>query len=153
MAYCIDTSALIECWTRSYPIDVLPGLWERLDAMTRSNELVAPDEVLHELAKKEDELHKWVKQRTHMFLELDDPIQAATREILSANQLLAKDFAQRTHADPFVIAVGRVRGLPIVTQEGPGSDKRPTIPYVCRILGLRTLTILEFIREQGWTFQ
>lgn len=114
MSYCIDTSSLIECWARSYPIDLFPGLWDRLDSAARDGELIAPDEVLHELAK---------------------------------------DFAQRTHADPFVIAVARLHGMPIITQEGPGSEKRPTIPSVCRSLGIRTLTILEFVREKGWTFQ
>jgi hypothetical protein len=108
--------------------------------------------VLNELSKKQDELHTWAKQREAMFLELDGEVQAATREVLASNQLLAKDFAQRTHADPFVIAVARVRRLPIVTQEGTGSEKRPTIPYVCGGLGIRTLTVVDFIREQGWTF-
>ena len=31
MAYCFDTSALMECWTRYYPPDVFPALWERFD--------------------------------------------------------------------------------------------------------------------------
>jgi hypothetical protein len=29
MAYCFDTSVLIECWSRSYPPDVFPGLHAR----------------------------------------------------------------------------------------------------------------------------
>lgn len=153
MGYCIDTSSLMECWTRYYPIDILPGLWERLDGLIEAGELFSPDEVLHELAKKQDELHAWAKARTSMFVELDEALQIATSEVLATNKLLAKDFAQRTHADPFVIALGRVREVPIVTQEGPGSEKRPTIPYVCRSLGLRTLSIVELIREQGWVFQ
>jgi hypothetical protein len=77
---------------------------------------------------------------------------AAGISSLAAHPLLAKELAQRTHADPFVIAVGHVRGVPIITQEGPGSDKRPTIPFVCRSLGVRTLTVVEFVREQGWAF-
>jgi hypothetical protein len=87
-----------------------------------------------------------------MFLELDEAVQAATSQVLAGNQLLAKDFAQRTHADPFVIAVAQVQGIPIITQEGPGSEKRPTIPYVCKSLEVRTLTVVEFIREQRWAF-
>jgi hypothetical protein len=152
MPFCVDTSALIECWTRYYPIDLFPGLWDRLDGLVQSGELVAPDEVLHELAKKQDELHKWAKDRKDMFLELDEAVQAATSQVLAGNQLLAKDFAQRTHADPFVIAVAQVQGIPIITQEGPGSEKRPTIPYVCKSLEVRTLTVVEFIREQRWAF-
>lgn len=153
MAYCFDTSALMECWTRYYPPDVFPGLWERFDHLAKVGAIRAPDEVLRELAKKQDELHDWAKARPEIFLELDDAIQQATREILAVHPLLAKEFAQRSHADPFVIAVGVVRGIPVVTQEGPGSEKRPTIPYVCREVGVRSIGIVEFIREQGWAFR
>lgn len=152
MPHCFDTSAFLECWSRYYPIDVFPGLWARLDELAADAELLAPDEVLRELERKEDELHRWAKARPHIFLALDEPIQAATRAILASHRLLAKEFARRTHADPFVIALAQVRGLTVVTQEGPGSENRPTIPYVCTRLGVDSINIIEFIREQGWTF-
>lgn len=151
--YCFDTSSLIECWTRYYPIDVFPGLWDELDGLVTNGEIVSPRDVLTEIEKKEDGLHKWAKDRPTIFLELDEPIQTATTAILRQHPLLVKATAQRTEADPFVIAVAQVRAIPVVTQEGGGSDRRPTIPFVCNALGVRSLNIVEFIREQGWTFR
>lgn len=87
-----------------------------------------------------------------MFVELDDEIQAAAKDILRDNPLLVKQTARRTQADPFVIAVAKVRGIAVVTEERGGTPNKPKIPSVCRTLGIRTLTVVEFIREQGWTF-
>jgi len=44
--YVIDTNALIDLWRRRYPRDVFPTLWQNLEALIRSGELVAPQEVL-----------------------------------------------------------------------------------------------------------
>jgi hypothetical protein len=56
MAYCFDTSVLIECWSRSYPPDVFPGLWVKLDALIAQQEVLCADEVRVELERQEDEL-------------------------------------------------------------------------------------------------
>jgi hypothetical protein len=42
MAYCFDTSVLIECWSRSYPPDVFPGLWLKLDELIVQQEVLCP---------------------------------------------------------------------------------------------------------------
>src|ERR1022692_3687226 len=54
--YCIDTSALVDGWIRYYPPDVFPPLWTKLEDMIHAKQLIAPDEVLTELSKKEDDL-------------------------------------------------------------------------------------------------
>lgn len=84
MAYCFDTSALLQCWARYYPADVFPGLWDRLDAMIPPGELVAPDEVGREIAKQDDGLNAWVKVRPELLIPLDDEIQRATSEALES---------------------------------------------------------------------
>lgn len=90
MAYCFDTSVLIECWSRSYPPDVFPGLWDKLDELIIQQQIVCPDEVRVELARQEDELAKWVNARSHMFVALDETIQRATSEVLAQHPLLMK---------------------------------------------------------------
>jgi hypothetical protein len=37
-------------------------LWSKLEEMIRGEQLAAPDEVLRELSKKEDDLFKWAKK-------------------------------------------------------------------------------------------
>jgi hypothetical protein len=151
-AYTFDTSAFLQCWARFYPRDVFPGLWDKLAGMLDRGEIVCPDEVLRELSKQEDELYKWLKEKPAVFLELDERIQDAASAILADHPYIAKEFARRTHADPFVVAVAQVHGLAVVTQEDRGSESKPRIPYVCDDLSIPCTDVIGFIREAGWTF-
>ena len=84
MAYCIDTSAILDGWVRYYPRDVFPTLWDRLEKMIASGRLVAPDEVLRELSKNDDDLHKWALLQEGLFCPLEDDVQTTTSDILRA---------------------------------------------------------------------
>jgi hypothetical protein len=150
--YCFDTSALIECWTRYYPKDVFPGLWDKLADYAAHYAIVAPDEVRFEIEKKEDGLHEWVKGRPYLFAPLEEDVQRAAAQILGSYPALVKASARRTEADPFVIGLAQVRGIPVVTAERGGSEKTPKIPYVCGALGIRCLSVVDFIRAEGWQF-
>lgn len=152
MAYCFDTSALIECWSRSYPPDVFPGLWVKLDELVTQQEVLCPEEVRIELARQEDELAKWVKVRPQLFVPLGEDIQRATSEILGQHPLLMKATKNRNGADPFVIATAQVMGLTVVTEEKGGTDAKPKIPSVCQMLGVPCIDVLSFLRDQGWSF-
>lgn len=150
--YCFDTSALLECWSRSYPPDVFPGLWEKLNDLVAFRRIISPDEVRVELSKQEDDLKKWVDARPFMFLPLEEPLQVATAEVLREHPLLMKATKNRNGADPFVIAAAKLNGYTVVTEEQGGSDRKPKIPSVCRALGVPCIDVLRFLREQGWTF-
>jgi hypothetical protein len=132
MAYCFDTSVLIGCWARSYPPDVFPGLWIKLDELITQQQVLCPDEVRVELARQEDELAKWINARSHMFVPLDDAIQRATSEILARHPLLMKATKNRNGADPFVIATARVRSLTVVTEEKVEPRPSPGFPRYAR---------------------
>jgi hypothetical protein len=153
IAYCFDTSSLIECWSRSYPPDVFPGLWSKLEHKIALGGMVCPDEVRVELARQDDALAKWAAARPYLFVALDNAIQVATSEILAAHPMLMKATKNRNGADPFVIATARVRDLIVVTEERGGTDQKPKIPSVCRALGVPCIDVLRFIRDQGWSFE
>lgn len=152
MAYCFDTSSLIECWTRSYPPDIFPGLWDKLGDLVTYAQVVCPEEVRIELIRQDDGLAEWTAARPHLFVPLDDSIQRATREVLRAHPLLMKATKNRNGADPFVIATAQVRRLTVVTEEQGGSAAKPKIPTVCGALGVPCIDVLAFLREQGWSF-
>jgi len=151
-AYCFDTSAFIQCWTRHYPPDLFPGMWEKLNTIAVQNVIVSPEEVRYEIEKKEDRLHEWVKARAYLFAPLDEEVQKAAQSVLASYPLLVKATAQRTQADPFVIALAQVNTIPVVSEERGGSANKPKIPYVCNALGIPCMTVVEFIRSQGWQF-
>ncbi len=152
IAYCFDTSALIECWSRSYPPDVFPGLWRKLEVSIAHKTVLCPDEVRIELARQDDALADWVDAHPYLFVPLDAAIQVATSEVLAAHPMLMKATKNRNGADPFVIALARVRGLIVVTEERGGTTAKPKIPSVCAALGVRCMSLLGFIRAQGWKF-
>jgi predicted nucleic acid-binding protein len=152
MAYCFDTSALIECWSRSYPPDVFPGVWLKMDELVSQQQVLCAEEVRGELAKQEDDLATWVNARPQMFVPLDEAIQRATSEILMQHQLLMKSTKNRNGADPFVIATARVKSLTVVTEEKGGTAAKPKIPSVCQALGVPCVNVLSFLRDQGWSF-
>ena len=151
--YCIDTSALVDGWVRYYPPDVFPTLWTRLEEMARSGRIVAPDEVMKELSRKDDDLFNWARLNENLFIPLDTAIQMATQEILAAFPRLVDSERDRSTADPFVIAVARVHRYCVVTGEkSAGTATRPKIPNVCGHFGIRYVNMLAFMREQKWQF-
>ena len=151
MSYCIDTSSLIAAWQERYPIENFPAFWVRMDALIVAGRLIAPVDVLHETKKRSDELHTWLKIRRAMFRELDDAVQIEAAQVLAQFPRLVGERKFRTSADPFVIALARVEGLQLVTDEKPtGSMSRPNIPDVCNELGLAAIGILELIRREKW---
>jgi len=149
--YCIDTSSLIAAWQERYPIENFPAFWVRLDALIAAGRLIAPREVLEETKKRSDELHAWLKARKAMFRELDDENQIEVSAILAQFPRLVGEKKMRTSADPFVIALARVEGIQLVTDEKPtGSLTRPHIPDVCNELGMTAIGLLQLIQTEKW---
>ena len=152
MSHCIDTSALLEAWVRRYPHDVFPGLWAHIEVLAAREELRAPDEVLQELQVKDDDLAKWAKQRDGLFVPLEPAVMTGVREVLDAFPRLVGTLKRRNRADAFVIALAKLDGLTVVTEERGGTSDRPRIPLICEHFAVPCINTLEFIRETGLTF-
>lgn len=151
--YSLDTSAVLDGWRRYYPPDVFPPLWEKLEELIQTGHLRSPDEVREELEKKDDEVWRWARNQSGLFDPLDEELQVATVEILAEFPRLVDTRRGRGQADPFVIAHARLNGHTLVTGERrPGTEAKPTIPYVCRHYKVRYLDLLGLMREKGWTF-
>jgi len=115
--------------------------------------LIASEEVLRELEKKADDLHAWARQHDHMFAPTDAEIQGAVRAILARPELylLVDSHKNRSWSDPFVIALAKLRGCVVVSQEFPTNNPtNPKIPDACRHLGIRCISLLDLILEEGW---
>ncbi len=56
-----------------YLPDVFPFLWTRLERLIDIGELVASEEVLFELEKRDDQVYEWAKEpRAVMFVPIDE---------------------------------------------------------------------------------
>lgn len=154
MRFSIDTSAILDGWRRHYPREAFPGLWDHLEALIRSGDLRASDEVKHELEKKDDDALAWALEQDRFFVPMDDDIQDAVSAILRDHPRLIDTRRGRSGADPFVIALAKVRGSAVITGETPsGSLNRPKIPDVCRAIGVEPIGLLDLIRREGWVFR
>jgi hypothetical protein len=155
LPYSIDTSGLIDGWKRRYPPDVFPGIWENVADLINAEELFAPEEVLHELEIGADDLHEWANLHAQLFVPLDEEIQQAVTDVLAARPTWIPTDRSRNMADPFVVAVARVKACPVVSAEAWTNSPLPErvrIPNVCDGLGIRHMTFLEMMRELGWVF-
>jgi Domain of unknown function (DUF4411) len=151
MPYSVDTSAFLDAWVRYYPLDVFPGMWQQMDRAAKNGTLLASDEVLRELEKKDDGAHEWVKTRPEMLVKLDMEIEVHVSDIMRRYPRLVDTKKGRSVGDPFVIAVAQARKLTVITGENAtGKVEVPRTPDVCADLGIRWVRIIDFFREQKW---
>ena len=47
MKYSIDTSSILDAWTRYYPPDVMPGLWKQLEELIDNGQLILLCQINH----------------------------------------------------------------------------------------------------------
>lgn len=152
--YSIDTSAILDGWVRNYPPDVFPPAWIKLGKLITEGILIATEEVLFDLKRKDDDVYKWAYEHRQMFIPIDEEIQKVVKDILLKHKKLIDTRKNRSGSDPFVIALAKIKDCNVITGEKPtNSIDRPNIPDVCNALGIRWLSMLELFREQGWRFQ
>jgi hypothetical protein len=151
--YVFDTSSLIGAWVRAYPPDTFPVVWDRMDGLATSGDLLVPEEVYEELKAQDDDLLAWVKQRSDaVVIPTSRAVMLEARAVLADHEGLTKAGTGRGKADPFVIALAKLTSCPLVTQEQGGSVTKPRIPFVCRARGVTCMSVLEVIRAEGWRF-
>jgi Domain of unknown function (DUF4411) len=120
---CIDTSALIAAWYERYKPNRFPKLWDQFDQLVTDGRLVSSTLVLRECNKqRSEELHEWLKPREAMFIAPDEAVQQQVDHIVNTYTALVSAGKEKFQADPFVIALAKVSGYTIITEEtGIGS--------------------------------
>lgn len=150
VTYSLDTSALIEPWTRRYPPDVFPGVWSWLEARISIGEVRAIDEVRTELERQDDALLAWCRVQANLFAVPDDAVQSALVDVLRKFPTMADHERDRSVADPWVVAHALAKGLTLVTYEQMGKQARPKIPNACAHFGIRVASMVDLLRETGF---
>ncbi len=158
--YIIDTSSLIRL-NKEYPIDVFPSIWSGLEALAKSDRLIAPREVLNEIVRRDDKLKVWAKTQKRMFKEPTASQTKLVKDLLSKYpSIVAVD--KLYSADPWVIALtlemanDPQRTLMIVKRivvtEERLRGNRITIPFICNQYSIDAIDIVEMFRTEGWKF-
>ncbi len=153
MIFCLDTSAWLDGWVRDYPNEVFPSLWTKLAECVAEGRVRCSEEVYIELAKKDDGIHRWLKQHKQAIVPIDEEIQRIVVELLVQHPRLVDTHRQRSQADPFVIATAESLGAVVVTGEkARGKLDIPKIPDVCGERKINCISFLQMLRELGWKF-
>lgn len=151
MKWCFDTSALIEPWVRLYPPDIFGMVWEKLEELIAEGEIVAPHDVLLELAKQKDDLHAWASTQPDFFVEPDREVMETFSEIVNSYPGFMKVNSTKSGADPFVVATAEVHKLPVVTYETHAKkDNAPKIPNVCHHRDIPVAQLVDVLRTSGF---
>ncbi len=156
--YSLDTSTLMDWQARFYPPDVFVGLRTRIEALIAVGRLQAPQLAAEELdAIGTPALKSWAKGQSGLFVPLEPAMQLEAAEIQARYPELADVRSGHESADPWVIALARLRGWTVVSQETSVNEKRKPpksyyIPDVCRELGVPCINLLGLMRKESWTF-
>lgn len=142
---------------RFYPVDVFGSVVAQVDALIAANRFFAPALVKEELAVVgTGDLNAWARARPAIFVPTVDLLVEA-QAIQNAFPGLRDPKAEFEEADAYVVALARIRGGIVVTQETPASEKRNPkrthfIPDVCREIGIPCFNLLGMMRRESWTF-
>ncbi|WP_237107248.1 DUF4411 family protein [Nonomuraea sp. MG754425] len=151
----MDTSALIDGLERYYPEENFPGLWIKIEELVDSGRFFCSEEVWQEARVYAAPVHDWCDRVgfSPLVVPTDLMIVQETQVILGNHPLLTKSMKNKNRADPFVIALAKLKGAIVVTGEGSdGTATRPKIPYICDLLNIRCVKLLDIIKMEHWRF-
>lgn len=151
--YIFDANCFIEPWNKFYSYEFFAPFWDEfIKDSCAKGQILVQREIYDEILKKDDELNAWVKKLNIEIIETDASITRSVAEINNEFPKLIKEVKGRSMADPFVIALARREGATVVTLEDTGSDVKPKIPYVCKMLKVRCINLYDFLKESETKF-
>jgi hypothetical protein len=161
ICYCIDSSSLIDLG-RKNPIDVYPGVWEKLSGLIEEGRLISCTEVYKELIRGDDNVGRWTKKHRHMFRRLDASQVRIVHEIVAKHPAVVDHTKEHADADVFLVTLAlagnRTRAETmwpmehvVVTEERMKKPK-VNVPSVCASYNVDFCNVLEMFRREKWTF-
>jgi hypothetical protein len=143
---------------RFYPLDIFVALNQRIEGLIAAGNCAAVDLVEEELrAVGTPDLKAWAGAHQALFVPLDPTVQIEGAAIEAKYPDLMDLKGGYQSADAYVIALARLRGGIVVSQETSATEKRNPgkdhyIPDVCRDLGVPCVNLLGLMRRERWTF-
>ncbi len=154
--YSVDTSALIDGLERFYFEATFPGIWENIADLIAAGRFFISEEVWEEVKKRDAVVKEWCERDVSgkLIVPTDGVITSEVRRILKDNERMVMSLKGRNRADPFVVAVARIKGATAVTGEGDdGNEKHPKIPYVCSKISVPCIRFTDLIKNEEWVLR
>ncbi len=156
--YSLDTNVLMDWQARFYPLDVFASLNQRIEGLIANGDCRAVDIVAEEIrAVGTPDLKTWTKAHSVLFVPLAPEVQVEGATIEAKYPDLMDLKGGHQSADAYVIALAKLSGGVVVSQETSASEKRSPIkdhyiPDVCRDLGVPCINLLGLMRREKWSF-
>lgn len=156
MIYVIDTNSL-GVLKNYYPV-TFASLWDEINSMVATGELVSVEEAYSEATRRLDSQHmlQWIEANKHIFASPTEEEMVEVANIFAVNhfrQLVSEDVLLRGGfvADPWLIARAKVLGGCVITEEKlkPNAAK---IPNVCQHFGVHCVNIEDLLAQKGWRY-
>ena len=149
-SYSIDTNAILTAWNETYRPANFEGFWKRLEALIAAGRAFVTEEVVRELAKKDDDACAWTKAQTQFSVELEDEQISLVKALATDFPVLAKERFGRMRADGFVIGLAKWKGLTVVTAENRRGPEK--MPNICEAVGVQCFSLADLISAENWKF-
>ena len=152
--YVFDSGPLMQLF-RHFDPDVFPHLWEDFDRLVASGRIVSVREVHREIRGPEN-LIEWAEQNKAVFHAPDSAQTEFVQNLFGsrhAQKLVRKKkiLEGGGAADPFVIALAKVKGGCVVTAEAD-KPNAPCIPAFCKGFDIPFMNLSQFMKAEGWEF-
>lgn len=159
--YLLDTNIFIQPHRESYPLDVFPSFWEKINELAKKGNIISIDKVKKEIydnSSHEDELCDWCTTNLNndFFVDTSICIDSYIEITKWANSKSSHyttnaiaEFLQTDLADPWLIAYAKENNVVIVTYEksDPLSKRRIKIPEPCKHFNVEYVSLIEMFRQ------
>lgn len=147
--YIIDTSSILsQKADEPHRRSVYSTLWQYIDEMVRSKEIVICSEIEDEV--EDDDLKQWLQRNSCTILSVDTVVQQYVTKIVNEHPELLSFSNMKSSGDAFLIATAMKYQIAVITEENKDSPKK--IPKICEAYNIPCYNVTELADEEGWTF-
>lgn len=155
--YCLDANAFIEPWNKYFSIQRCADYWEILNDLGVKGIVFCPDQVKREIDKADDGLKEWLNSKPYFIRAETEEVQKNVRKILAQFPQLISVGANRSMADPWVVAHAMSDSAIVVSKEYAINTtqkiSRVKIPDVCSHFKITCINDFQFIDRIGIKFK
>ena len=138
------------------PRDIFEGVWSKLDDYVRCKRILVHRMVAYEVAEKgdyKDDANLWIQTiPDELIVDIDDAQGAFIDKMASEHKHIAWRLSNPEYsksADPFIVALGKVSGCCVITNEKMADYK---VPWLCGKYSVEIVKPHSMMRQENWRF-
>ena len=155
-SFVFDTNILINL--DNYNPEIFPSLWENIYSMIKSGQLFSIKEVEREISKRDDRIkQKWqeIDNEYYFFKDLSEMPHSKQYwdfipDLDEFTEFQESGENKEFWADPYLIAIGKIDNVTVVSGERARNRPARKIPYVCDKLSINCMDLDEFMIHNYW---